>query len=156
MDNRPEDDGPMFAPARRHYEVVRYVPERHHMEWWQILLIILGALLAFWVIRAVVIGYEIGHVMQQLDKSLGITPGAPVHPVVYVPPAPVLVGPYHLPLSATYRLQGKVQSVKHDDYMATAGPGSYVMIPANDCQIVNGGPYCKYHGATVTRSSGVQ
>ena len=152
MDNQPEDDGPMYIPARRNYEIVRYVPERHHMEWWQILLILLGALLSFWLIRALIIGYEIRHVTQQLDKSLGIKPGALVRP--YVPPAPVLVGPYQLPLSSTYRLQGKVRTVDSVDYMATSSQGSYIMIPAKDCRIVNGGPYCEYHGATVTRSSG--
>ena len=156
MDNRPEDDRPMYIPARRSFEVERYVPERHHMEWWQILLIILGALLSFWLIRAMIIGYEVRHVMRQLDTSLGIKPGAPVRPVVYAPPAPVLVGPYRLPLSLTYRLQGKVQTLDHDEYMATSSQGSYIIIPARDCQLVNGGPYCKYHGTTVTRSSGAQ
>ncbi len=94
--------------------------------------------------------------MRQLDTSFGIKPGAPVRPLVYVPPAPVLVGPYRLPLSPTYRLQGKVQTVDSDDYMATSINGSYIIIPAKDCQLVNGGPYCEYHGATVTRSSGAQ
>ena len=150
MDEFPEDDQPTYIPARRGYEVVRYVPERHHMEWWQILLIILAALLGFWLIRALIIGYAMEDVLHQVDKSLGIQSGAPIRPAVFAPRPPVLVGPYHLPLSTQYRLAGRIQG----EYMATSGPGAYVLIPAADCQLVNGGPYCEYHGFTVTRSSG--
>ena len=157
MDNRPEDDGPMFVPARRSYEIVQLPASRRRPSFLVLFFVIFSALLAFWLVTHWIRAYDMRLSIGQLDKSLAVAPVAPVHPVVYVPPAPVLVGPYHLPLSATYRLQGKVRSVKHDDYMATAGPGSYVMIPAKDYLMVNGGPYCKYHGATVTRrSSGVQ
>ena len=111
MDEFPEDDQPKYIPARRGYEVVRYVPERHHMEWWQILLIILAALLGFWVIRALIIGYAMEGVLHQVDKSLGIQSSAPVRPAVFARRPPPLVGPYHLPLSMAYRLQGVVHSV---------------------------------------------
>ena len=154
MDEFPEDDQPTYIPARRGYEVVRYVPERHHMEWWQILLIILAALLGFWLIRALIIGYAMEDVLHQVDKSLGIQSGAPIRPAVFAPRPPVLVGPYHLPLSTSYRLQGLVRSVGTSDYLATSLQGAYILIPAKDCQLVNGGPYCRYHGTTVTGTSG--
>ena len=154
MDEFPEDDQPTYIPARRGYEVVRYVPERHHMEWWQILLIILAALLGFWLIRALIIGYAMEDVLHQVDKSLGIQSGAPIRPAVFAPRPPVLVGPYHLPLSTAYRLQGVVHSVGTSDYLATSLQGAYILIPAKDCQLVNGGPYCMYHGTTVTGTSG--
>ncbi len=154
MDEFPEDDQPMYIPARRGYEVVRYVPERRHMEWWQILLIILAALLGFWLIRALIIGYAMEDVLHQVDKSLGIQSSAPVRPAVFAPRPPVLVGPYHLPLSTAYRLQGLVRSVGTSDYLATSLQGAYILIPAKDCQLVNGGPYCMYHGTTVTGTSG--
>ena len=154
MDEFPEDDQPTYIPARRGYEVVRYVPERHHMEWWQILLIILAALLGFWVIRALIIGYAMEGVLHQVDKSLGIQSSAPVRPAVFARRPPPLVGPYHLPLSMAYRLQGVVHSVGTSDYLATSLQGAYILIPAKDCQLVNGGPYCRYHGTTVTGTSG--
>ena len=154
MDEFPEDDQPKYIPARRGYEVVRYVPERHHMEWWQILLIILAALLGFWVIRALIIGYAMEGVLHQVDKSLGIQSSAPVRPAVFARRPPPLVGPYHLPLSMAYRLQGVVHSVGTSDYLATSLQGAYILIPAKDCQLVNGGPYCRYHGTTVTGTSG--
>ena len=154
MDEFPEDDRPMYIPVRRGYEVVRYVPERHHMQWWQILLIILAALLAFWMIRALIIGYAMEDVMHQVDRSLGIQSGAPVRPAVFAPRPLVLVGPYHLPLSTAYRLQGLVRSTGSSDYLATSLQGAYILIPAKDCQLVNGGPYCMYHGTTVTGTSG--
>ena len=156
VDNRPEDDRPMYVPARRSFEVERYVPERHHLQWWQIMLAVFGALFLFWMVRNWIYAYDVRQAIHQLDTSLGIKPVAPVRPVVYAPPAPVLVGPYRLPLSLTYRLQGKVQTLDHDEYMATSSQGSYIFIPARDCQLVDGGPYCKYHGTTVTRSSGAQ
>ena len=154
MDEFPEDDQPKYIPARRGYEVVRYVPERRHMEWWQILLIILAALLGFWVIRALIIGYAMEGVLHQVDKSLGIQSSAPVRPAVFARRPPPLVGPYHLPLSMAYRLQGVVHSVGTSDYLATSLQGAYILIPAKDCQLVNGGPYCRYHGTTVTGTSG--
>ena len=154
MDEFPEDDQPKYIPARRGYEVVRYVPERHHMEWWQILLIILAAFLGFWLIRALIIGYAMEGVLHQVDKSLGIQSSAPVRPAVFARRPPPLVGPYHLPLSMAYRLQGVVHSVGTSDYLATSLQGAYILIPAKDCQLVNGGPYCRYHGTTVTGTSG--
>ncbi len=144
MDNRSGEDGPFYVPAR------------HHMEWWQVLILIFVAFFVFWLLRLLIVGYAVDHFMHQVHHSFGVPAAVAAHPVVIPPRAPVLVGPYRLPLSTTYRLQGKVRSVGHVDYLATAGPGTYVMIPSTDCRLVNGGPYCKYHGTTVTLASGVQ
>ena len=156
VDNRPEDDGPVFFPARRSYEIVQYPASRRRPSFLVLFFVILSALLAFWLFHHWVHAYQIRQEVKQFKQSLPhvFLPGgtAALQNRPYVPASPPLVGPYHLPLSTQYRLAGRIQG----DYMATAGPGFYVMIPAHDCQIVNGGPYCKYHGATVTRSSGLQ
>lgn len=156
MDNLPTDDEPMMIPARRSYEIVQYPAARRRPSFLVLFFVIFSALLAFWLVREWIHRYQIQQAIQQVKKDFPseFAPGGVVaveHPA-YVPASPPLVGPYHLPLSTRYRLVGKIQG----QYMASAGSGSYVMIPTSDCQLVDGGPYCKYHGATVTLSSGLQ
>ena len=160
MDNRLDDDGPMYIPARRHYEVVQYPASRRRPSFLVLFFVIFSALLAVWLVTHWIQSYRRSQEFHRLEKALpGLMPVLPTEHVQTIPlgapsAPPPLVGPYHLPLSSTYRLQGEVRTVKRSEYMATAGPGSYIMIPAKNCQIVDGGPYCEYHGSTVTRSSG--
>ena len=156
LDNQPVDDEPMYVPARRSYEIVQYPASRRRPSFLVLFFVIFSALLAFWLVTHWIRAYDIRQAIHQVEKQFpqefksgGI---AAMEHRSYVRAHPPLVGPYHLPLSTQYRLAGKIQG----EYMATAGPASFVMIPAKDCQMVNGGPYCKYHGATVTSSSGVQ
>ncbi|MHB8116722.1 MAG: hypothetical protein ACYDCW_13920 [Acidithiobacillus ferrivorans] len=156
MDNRPEEDAPMYIPARCSYEVVQYPASRRRPSFVVLFFVILSALLAFWLVTHWISAYDRSQEIRSIEKRLpGLFPNLPVDRVKVVSliaPSvpPPLVGPYHLPLSTQYRLAGKIQR----QYMATSGPGAYVLIPAKDCQLVNGGPYCEYHGATVTQSSG--
>jgi len=156
MDNQSEDDGPLYIPARRSYEIVQYPGSRRRPSFIVLFFVIFSALLAFWLVTHWIRAYDLRLAIHKVEKQFPqeFTPGGIVamEHRTYLPAPLPLVGPYHLPLSTQYRLAGKIQG----DYMATAGPGVFVMIPARDCQLVNGGPYCKYHGATVTRSSGVQ
>ena len=158
MDNQPDDDVPMFIPARRSYEIVQLPPSRRRSSFLVLFFVILSALLAFWLFTHWVRAYRRSQEISSFEKRLpGLFPVLPTDRVKVVPlvapsAPPPLVGPYHLPLSTRYRLAGEFQG----QYMATSGPGVYVLIPAKDCQLVNGGPYCEYHGATVTRSSGAQ
>lgn len=158
MDNRPEDDLPMYIPARRNFEVVQYPVSRRRPSFLVLFFVIFSALLAFWLVTHWIRAYDLSQEISSFEKRLpGLFPVLPtdrVKVVSLVAPSapPPLVGPYHLPLSTQYRLAGKIQG----QYMATSGLGAYVLIPAEDCQLVNGGPYCKYHGTTVTRSSGAQ
>ncbi len=155
MDNRPEDDRPMFIPARRSYEIVQS-PARLSFPWGRIIVgVVVGGIILiavrFLVIDLVLsdylkVGHKVARQMLAFDHRIQIRDQA----IEHVPPP--LIGPYHLPLSTQYRLAGKIQG----RYMATSGPGAYVLIPAKDCQLVDGGPYCKYHGTTVTRSSGAR
>ena len=156
MDNQPEDDGPMYVPARRSYEIVQYPASRRRSSFLVLFFVVFSALLAFWLFRHWVHAYQIRQAIQQVKKEFAPGGIVAMEHRTYAPAPVPLVGPYRLPLSTIYRLRGKVQSVRHDDYMATAGPGSYIMIPVKDCEFVNGGPYCKYHGTTVTRTSGLQ
>jgi hypothetical protein len=154
MDNSPGDDQPVFIPARRSYEIVQYPTARRRPSFLVLFFVIFSALLAFWLVRNWIHAYRIDQAIQQVKKDFPseFAPGgvAPVEHPSYVVASPPLVGPYHLPLSVQYRLAGKIQG----EYMATAGPGAYILIPAKDCQLVNGGPYCKYHGSTVMGTSG--
>jgi hypothetical protein len=158
VDNRFEDDEPMHIPARRSYEIVQYPVARRRPSFLVLFFVIFSALLAFWLVRNWIHAYQIRQTIQQVKKEFPqeFAPGgiAAMEHRTYVPAPPPLVGPYRLPLSAVYRLAGMVGTSAHEDYLATAGPGAYIMIPAKNCQIVNGGPFCKYHGSTVTRSSG--
>jgi hypothetical protein len=154
MDNRPEDDGPLYIPARRNYEIVQYPAARRRPSFLVLFFVIFSALLAFWLVRHWIHAYQIKEAIHQVKKEFPqeFFPGgilAMAHRT-YAPASVPLVGPYHLPLSTQYRLAGMIQ----DEYMATSSQGSYIMIPAGDCRMVNGGPYCEYHGTTVTRSSG--
>lgn len=150
------DDEPGYIPARRSYEIVQYPAARRRPSFLVLFFVILSALLAFWLLRNWIRGYQVSQAVQQVKREFPqeFAPGGIVamEHRSYVPAPSPLVGPYHLPLSTQYRLAGMIQG----EYMATAGLGSYVMIPAKDCQVVNGGPYCRYHGSTVTRSSGGQ
>lgn len=153
MDSLPEDD---YIPARRSYEIVQLPSSRRRPSFLVLFFVIFSALLAFWLVRHWIHAYQIREAIHQVKKEFPqeFAPGgilAMAHRMYSPAPVP-LVGPYHLPLSTRYRLAGSIQG----DYMATSGPGAYVVIPGKDCQRVNGGPYCEYHGTTVTRSSGVQ
>ena len=154
MDNRPEDDGPMYIPARRSYEIVQLPASRRRPSFFVLFFVILSALLAFWLVRHWIHAYQIRQAIQQVKKAFPqeFAPGgiSAMEHRAYVPAPLPLVGPYHLPLSTRYRLAGMIQG----EYMATSLQGAYILIPAKDCRMVNGGPYCKYHGTTVTRSSG--
>ena len=158
MDNRSEDDGPMYIPARRNFEVVQYPASRRRPSFLVLFFVIFSALLAFWLVTHWIHAYDRSQEIRSFEKRLpGLFPVLPTDRVKVVPlvapsAPPPLIGPYHLPLSTQYRLAGEIQG----QYMATSGLGAYVLIPAKDCQLVNGGPYCKYHGTTVTRSSGAQ
>ncbi len=153
MDNL-DDDQPMFVPARRSYEIVQYPASRRRPSFLVLFFVILSALLAFWLVTHLIRAYDIRLAIHRVEKKFPqeFRPGgiAAMDHRVYVPAPPPFVGPYHLPLSTQYRLAGRIQG----EYIATSGPGAYVLIPAADCQLVNGGPYCEYHGFTVTRSSG--
>ena len=143
-----DDDQPMYVPARRSYEIVQLPASRRRPSFLVLFFVIFSALLAFWLVTHWIRAYDLGLAVHQLEKHFPQefkTGGR-----AYVPAPPPFVGPYHLPLSTQYRLAGRIQG----EYMATSGPGAYVLIPAADCQLVNGGPYCEYHGFTVTRSSG--
>ena len=156
MDNLPEDDRPMFVPARRNFEVVHYPASRRRPSFLVLFFVIFSALLAFWLvthwIRAYGIRQAMLHVEKQFPQEFNSGGNVAMDHRPNPPVPPLLIGPYHLPLSTQYRLAGKIQG----EYMATSGPGAYVLIPADDCRLVNGGPYCRYHGYTVTSSSGVQ
>ncbi len=156
MDNL-DDDQPLYVPARRSYEIVQYPSSRRRPSFLVLFFVIFSALLAFWLVTHWIHAYDRSQEIRSIEKRLpGLFPDLPSDRVKVIPlvapsgPLP-LVGPYHLPLSTQYRLAGKIQG----EYVATSGPGWYVLIPADDCQLVGGGPYCEYHGATVTRSSGV-
>ncbi|MFA6183305.1 hypothetical protein [Acidithiobacillus sp.] len=154
MDNSPGDEQPTFIPARRSYEIVQYPAARRRPSFLVLFFVIFSALLAFWLVRHWIHAYRIHQAIHQLKKEFPseFAPGgvAPVEHRSYVSVSPPLVGPYHLPLSVQYRLAGKIQG----EYLATSGSGAYILIPAKDCQLVNGGPYCKYHGSTVMGTSG--
>ena len=158
MDNRPEDDGPMYIPARRSYEIVQLPASRRRPSFLVLFFVILSALLAFWLVRHWIHAYQIRQAIQRVKKAFPqeFAPGgiAAMEHGAYVPATPPVVGPYHLPLSSVYRLQGMVKSVGAVDYLATSTQGAYVLISAKDCRFVNGGPYCRYHGTTVTGTSG--
>ena len=149
-----DDDQPMYVPARRSYEIVQLPASRRRPSFLVLFFVIFSALLAFWLVTHWIRAYDIRLAIHRVEKKFPqeFRPGgiAAMDHRVYVPAPPPLVGPYHLPLSTQYRLAGRIQG----EYMATSGPGAYVLIPAADCQLVNGGPYCEYHGFTVTRSSG--
>lgn len=158
MDNRSEDDGPMYILARRNFEVVQYPVSRRRPSFLVLFFVIFSALLAFWLVTHWIRAYDLSQEISSFEKRLpGLFPVLPTDRVKVVPlvapsAPPPLVGPYHLPLSTQYRLAGKIQG----QYMATSGLGAYVLIPAEDCRLVDRGPYCKYHGTTVTRSSGAR
>ena len=158
VDNRPEDDRPMYIPARRNLEVVQYPASRRRPSFLVLFFVIFSALLAFWLVTHWIHAYDRSQEIRSFEKRLpSLLPVLPTARVKVVPlsvssASSPLIGPYHLPLSTQYRLAGEIQG----RYMATSGPGVYILIPARDCQLVNGGPYCKYHGTTVTRSSGVR
>ena len=150
MDNRSEDDGPMYIPVRRHYEVVQYPASRRRPSFLVLFFVIFSALLAVWLVTHWIRSYDRRQAFHRLEKR---DPGLlTLRRIITLDHS--MVGPYHLPLSSVYRLQGMVKSVGAADYLATSTQGAYVLIPAKDCRLVNGGPYCKYHGTTVTRSSG--
>ena len=152
MDNL-DDDQPMYVPARRSYEIVQ-LPARPSFPWGRLIIgVVVGGLILiavrFLVIDLVLSDYlKVGH--KAVRQMLAFDHRIQLKEKVAEDVPPPLVGPYHLPLSTQYRLAGRIQG----EYMATSGPGAYVLIPAADCQLVNGGPYCEYHGFTVTRSSG--
>lgn len=156
MDNL-DDDQPLYVPARHSYEIVQYPASRRRPSFLVLFFVIFSALLAFWLVTHWIHAYDRSQEIRSVEKRLpGLFPDLPADRVKVVPlVAPSeslpLVGPYHLPLSTQYRLAGEFQG----QYVATSGPGWYVLIPADDCRLVDGGPYCEYHGATVTRSSGV-
>ena len=146
MDNL-DDDQPLYVPARRSYEIVQYPSSRRRPSFLVLFFVIFSALLAFWLVTHWIRAYDQRQAFHRLEKR---DPGLlTLRKIIAIDRA--MVGPYHLPLSTQYRLAGKIQG----EYVATSGPGWYVLIPADDCQLVGGGPYCEYHGATVTRSSGV-
>ena len=155
MDNS-DDDRPMYIPARRSYEIVQYPASRRRPSFLVLFFVIFSALLAFWLVTHWILAYDRSQEIRSFEKRLpGLFPALPsdrVHdaPISVPPGPPPLVGPYHLPLSMQYRLAGKIQG----EYLATSLAGAYVLIPPANCQLVDGGPYCEYHGYTVTRSSG--
>ena len=160
MDEFPEDDQPMYIPARRSFEVVHYPAARRRPSFLVLFFVILSALLAFWLVTDWIREYRHSHDLHRLEKAMpSMFPVLPTEHVQDIPlsapsgPSPA-VGPYHLPLSTVYRLQGLVRSVGISDYLATSLQGAYILIPAKNCQLVNGGPYCRYHGTTVTGTSG--
>ena len=170
MDNRSEDDGPMYIPARRNFGIGRYASGRGRNRF-SLLKVLLTAvafvalvlvgrflLVEFFITDYLHVGHQVarsmmamGQKIQLRDKAMeeGGTVDGATHSIVFS-------GPFGFPLSPLYRLQGEVQSVGSVEYLATSSHGAYILIPAKDCRLVNGGPYCKYHGTTVTRSSGVQ
>ena len=158
MDDFPDDDGHVYIPARRNYEIVQYPASRRRPSFLVLFFVIFSALLAFWLFRSWFHAYQIRQAIQQVKAEFPqeFSPGgvAAMEHGAYVPATQPVVGPYHLPLSSMYRLQGMVHSVGVSDYLATSLQGAYILIPAKDCQLVNGGPYCRYHGTTVTGTSG--
>ena len=166
MENLPEDDRPMYIPARHNFGTGRYGFDRQYnrSSWLKLLLtavvfvalFLVGRflLLEFFISGYLHVGHQVACSMMAMDQKIqlrdkameeGGTVDGATHSIVFS-------GPFGLPLSPTYRLAGKIQG----QYMATSGPGVYVLIPAKNCQMVDGGPYCEYHGATVTQSSGAQ
>lgn len=156
MDNSPGDEQPTFIPGRRSYEIVQYPAARRRPSFLVLFFVIFSALLAVWLVTHWIESYRRSQEFHRLEKALpGLMPVLPTEHVQTIrlgasSASPPLVGPYHLPLSVQYRLAGKIQG----EYLATSASGAYVLIPAKDCQLVNGGPYCKYHGSTVTGTSG--
>ena len=146
MDDQSDNDEPMYIPARRSYEIVQYPASRRRPSFLVLFFVIFSALLAFWLVTHWIRAYDERQSFLRLEKR---DPQLlTLRKIIALDHS--MVGPYHLPLSTQYRLAGQIQG----EYVATAGPGSYVMIPAKDCQLVNGSTYCKYHGYTVTGSLG--
>ncbi len=168
MDNQPDNDEPIFVPARRRYGVVCHVSERKHnrFPWLKLLftavafvaLFLVGRflLVGFFISEYLHVGHQVARSMMAMDHNIQLQEKAKEEggTVDGTTRSIVFSGPFGLPLSPLYRLQGRVQTANHDEYMATSLQGAYIMIPVMDCQLVDGNPYCKYHGYTVTGSSG--
>ena len=168
MDNRSEDDGPMYIPARRNFGIGRYASGRGRNRF-SLLKVLLTAvafvalvlvgrflLVEFFITDYLHVGHQVARSMMAMDHNIQLQEKAKEEggTVDGTTRSIVFSGPFGLPLSPLYRLQGRVQTANHDEYMATSLQGAYIMIPVMDCQLVDGNPYCKYHGYTVTGSSG--
>ena len=80
-------------------------------------------------------------------------PGPPPAAVVPVYPAGASAA---FPPSSSLRVTGAITAPGRHGYVATSAAGEYVVIPAANCQVLDGGPVCHYQGKTVTRYTGAQ
>lgn len=156
-----KDTPPLFVPQRPNFEIIRFPTNRGSLEWWHIFIAVLAALFIFWLFRHWYKQYEIEKAISEMPAIFqNALRGLPQETVKSIPlvksSAPVLVGPYQLPLSPKYRIAGKTGTPGHSFYMATGGVGAYVMIPVQDCMVWLHIPYCKYRGYTVTTVSGTK
>ena len=156
MDNRSKDDGPMYIPARRNFEVVQYPASRRRPSFLVLFFVIFSALLAFWLVTHWIRAYDIRQALHQVANGFPqefVPSGArPVHLAVSKPALSPMVSFYRLPFSTHYRLVGKIQG----KYVATAGPGFFVVISPGACELVAGVRYCDYQGSAVSRFTGAQ
>ncbi|WCE92702.1 hypothetical protein [Acidithiobacillus ferriphilus] len=156
MDNLPEDDRPMYVPARRNFEIVQYPVPRRRPSFLVLFFVVFSALLAFWLfthwLRTYDVRLSIHHVEKQFPRGFAPDDVHPLHLAISKPALSPMVSFYHLPFSTHYRLVGEIQG----KYVATAGPGFFVVISPGACELVAGVRYCDYHGSAVSRFTGVQ
>ena len=149
MDNS-DDDQPMYVPARRSFEIVQLPASRRRPSFLVLFFVIFSALLAFWLVTHWIRAYDVRLVIHRVLNPPVVASKSLVATGSYRPQLSPMVSFYHLPFSTQYRLVGKIQ----DKYVATAGRGFFVVIPASVCEVVAGVRYCDYHNTAVSRFTG--
>ena len=119
--------------------------------------------LFFWLVFLAVLGGAVRlYLVHEAFSNLASTVGSAFHPVPIPaapapPPASLSAGASPaFPPSSFLRVTGAITAHGRHGYVATSAAGEYVVIPAANCQVLDGGPVCHYQGKTVTRYTGAQ
>ena len=113
--------------------------------------------LFFWLVLLAVLGAAVRlYLVHEAFSNLTSTVGAAFHPVPSLAPSvPLSAGASPaFPPSSSLRVTGAISAPGRHGYVATSAAGEYVVIPAANCQVLDGGPVCHYQGKTVTRYTG--
>lgn len=142
-----QSDQPAPSPTGGNITIYLQQPSRRPFPWAPVLLtlLLLGAVI--FVARLALASYflhEIGKVDQKITAQYH---PVPVHP--YYPAGTSAA----FPPSNTLRLVGTF-NMGHRDYVAQTAADVTVLIPARDCETVDGGPICHYQGRSITRWTG--
>ncbi|MHB8247266.1 MAG: hypothetical protein ACYDCX_00015 [Acidithiobacillus sp.] len=117
--------------------------------------------LVFVIVLLVLLGVAVRlYLVHEVFSNLASTVGTAFHPVpapAPVPSSPLPAGASPaFPPSSSLRVTGAITAPGRHGYVATSAAGEYVVIPAANCQVLDGGPVCHYQGKTVTRYTGAQ